>query len=208
MREIYTKKIQTIESNLIEMSIFCENSLEMTLKSLSDETSYKGVKKTLKRMKQEIEEQCINLLLEETPLATDFRLIVATLIMINDIQRIGVQSKRIGKLAKIFKKEGISIEETGLSNLGEKVIEMFKCAIKSVIENDMQLAQQVIDSDKEVNALFDDVKLKISLLIAKIPQSGELLIDLVLIAKYYERIGDHCANLARWINYKIKGAIS
>ncbi len=205
MRNNFNDKLKKLDIDFNKMCALCQNSLDVTLKALSGDVLDVETGDELKQLKSTIEEQCVNILLEESPVASDFRVIMATLLMIADLNRIAAQSSRINKLAKLFKEEGITVNDTGLDKLGESAIEMFRDSMKAVVDNDGALAAKVINSDNSVDDSFADVKHKIAKLIVKIPESGELLIDLVLIAKYYERIGDHSVNVARLVNYKING---
>ncbi len=205
MRNNFNDKLKKLDIDFNKMCALCQNSLDVTLKALSGDVLNVETGDELKQLKSTIEEQCVNMLLEESPVASDFRVIMATLLMIADLNRIAAQSSRINKLAKLFKEEGITVNDTGLDKLGESAIEMFRDSMKAVVDNDGALAAKVINSDNSVDDSFADVKHKIAKLIVKIPESGELLIDLVLIAKYYERIGDHSVNVARLVNYKING---
>lgn len=205
MRNNFSDKLKKLDIDFNKMCALCQNSLDVTLKALSGDVLNVETGDELKQLKSTIEEQCVNMLLEESPVASDFRVIMATLLMIADLNRIAAQSSRINKLAKLFKEEGITVNDTGLDKLGESAIEMFRDSMKAVVDNDGALAAKVINSDNSVDDSFADVKHKIAKLIVKIPESGELLIDLVLIAKYYERIGDHSVNVARLVNYKING---
>lgn len=207
MRNSYNKKLEKLKDSLTKMCYLCDDSISSSMNVLHNpnDSIIIGQCGEISKIKDELEEQCINLLLEENPVATDFRVIIATLLMIADLSRIGAQSSRISELAKIFRQHGISLDDTKLDDLSQIAIDMVRNSIQAVINNDVALAESVIRGDDDVDTAFQVVKQKIATLIIKQPESGDLLIDLMLVGKYYERIGDHSVNIAKLVKYRLNG---
>ena len=139
-------------------------------------------------------------------MASDFRVIIATLLMVADLSRITIQSHRINTLAQILNKKGIKFDDIGLTKLAKSAIENVKDTVQCVVSGDLDLATKIINGDEGVDDAFNEVKENLAKLMLSIPESGELLIDLVLIAKYYERISDHSVNVARLMKFQLNGS--
>lgn len=207
MRNSYNEKLAKLNEGLGKMCHLCEASLGSALNILlnQDESLLNSHCGEILELKNKLEDQCINLLLEENPVASDFRVIIATLLMMADLNRIGSQSARIAHLARLFHQKGLTLEVPSLEELGRITITMVHNSIESVIANNADLAAVVVDGDVAVDDAFNKVKQQLAKLMVKQPESGDLLIDLILVAKYYERIGDHSVNVARQVQYRLNG---
>ncbi|MEE1340699.1 MAG: PhoU domain-containing protein [Succinivibrionaceae bacterium] len=203
MRNNFNSKLQTLNDNLSEICKLCERSLDSSLNAISGEELSTSANLELKT---KIEDQCLNLLREENPVASNFRVIIATLLMVADLSRITIQSHRINTLAQILNKKGIKFDDIGLTKLAKSAIENVKDTVQCVVSGDLDLATKIINGDEGVDDAFNEVKENLAKLMLSIPESGELLIDLVLIAKYYERISDHSVNVARLMKFQLNGS--
>lgn len=159
------------------------------------------------KLESEIENLCLRLLLEQQPVARDLRYISAALKMISDMERIGDQCSDIADIASFLQKgdEGRMQSTTHIQEMATATMSMVTEAVDSFIKRDLDLAHKVMDSDDIVDALFSRVKHEIVDLIAKYPDHGESLLDFLMIAKYFERIGDHATNIAEWVVFSITG---
>src|SRR5699024_8611570 len=156
------------------------------------------------RKEREIENICMKLLLRQQPVATDLRVISSALKMISDMERIGDQASDIVELAKFLKDSDIK-HSIHLDEMAEEVIKMVDESVDSFVNKDLYMARTVIISDDIVDNYFDDIKKRLVKLIAENQNEGEEFIDLLMIAKYLERIGDHATNIAEWVEYSILG---
>ncbi len=178
-----------------------EGALERVLSSVYETDS------EIDKLESEIENLCLRLLLEQQPVARDLRYISAALKMISDMERIGDQCSDIADIASFLQKgdEGRMQSTTHIQEMATATMSMVTEAVDSFIKRDLDLAHKVMDSDDIVDALFSRVKHEIVDLIAKYPDHGESLLDFLMIAKYFERIGDHATNIAEWVVFSITG---
>lgn len=156
-------------------------------------------------MEKEIESLCLKLLLQQQPVARDLRQISAALKMITDMERIGDQASDI---ADIIISAGMS--EVGdledISKMAEATSQMVNDSVLAYVNKDLALARQVMAADEEVDRLFENVKKKLVRIIAQDSgNEGEKAIDIIMITKYLERIGDHATNIAEWVEFSITG---
>ena len=156
-------------------------------------------------MEKEIENLCLKLLLQQQPVARDLRRISASLKMITDMERIGDQTADIADIVIATK----STEEKNLKDINrmaEATVKMVRDSVSAYVQKDLELARKVMDADDEVDDLFDLVKGDLVKFISDYKGSaGDEAIDLIMIAKYLERIGDHATNIAEWVEFSITG---
>ena len=153
----------------------------------------------------DIESLCLKLLLQQQPVARDLRLISSALKMITDMERIGDQASDIAELVIYLSKEPYIKELTHLPQMAENAIRMVSGALDAYVRKDVALAQEVMGMDDAIDALFVTVKDELIALIRDDASAGSQAIDLLMIAKYYERIGDHAQNIAEWVEYALTG---
>lgn len=146
----------------------------------------------------------MKLLLRQQPVAKDLRVISSALKMISDMERIGEQASDIVELAKYIKNSSIKYQ-VPLNDMANEVIKMVTNSIDSFVNKDLDMAKSVIISDDVVDNYFDDIKCKLISMITQKTDDGEEYIDILMIAKYLERIGDHATNIAGWVEYSILG---
>ena len=152
---------------------------------------------------RDIESQCMNLLLRQQPVASDLRVVSAAMRMISDMERIGDQASDIAEIARDMKRSAV-IREVPMEKMAAAAVKMVTDSVDSFVRGDLDLAHSVIVQDDGVDQMFLDVRAKLIALIAQ-GKDGELCLDLLMIAKYFERIGDHACNIAQWVEYSLTG---
>lgn len=209
MRERFDEQLMLLNKKMIEMGALCENVIAVSAKALleGDIDKAKTVKETgvgIDHMEREIEAICLKLLLQQQPVASDLRQISAALKMITDMERIGDQAEDIAEIIPFL--SGRTGEECGeIREMAEVAINMVTNCVDAYVKQDLKLARSVYNHDDVVDACFDKVKTKLISMIAENTDNGEYAIDLLMIAKYFERIGDHAVNIAEWVEFSVTG---
>ena len=209
MRNRFDAQLFELNREIIEMGAMCEEAIEAAVKALSsgDITLAEKVKASggaIDQMERDIEGRCMKLLLHQQPVARDLRLISAALKMITDMERIGDQAEDIAEIVTFL--AGHTMEDMELiEEMARETIEMVTESVDAFVKKDVALAQKVIDQDDIVDDYFSKVKRGIITLIAENHTDGEFALDLLMIAKYFERIGDHATNIAEWVIYSVTG---
>jgi len=210
MRNKFDEQLSTMNDMLIEMGAMIEKAILFAIQALvdQDESMAKqaiAVDREIDHMEKEIETMCLRLLLRQQPVARDFRLISAALKMITDMERIGDQAADISQIAVflIGKKYIKKLEH--IQQMADATAKMVTDSIDAYVKMDLELAQTVIDYDDVVDDLFNVIKTELIELIQKDKANAEQAIDLMMIAKYFERIGDHATNIAEWVVFSITG---
>ena len=209
MRERFDEQLMLLNKKMIEMGALCENVIAVSAKALleGDIDKAKTVKETgvgIDHMEREIEAICLKLLLQQQPVASDLRQISAALKMITDMERIGDQGEDIAEIIPFL--SGRTGEECGeIREMAEVAINMVTNCVDAYVKQDLKLARSVYNHDDVVDACFDKVKTKLISMIAENTDNGEYAIDLLMIAKYFERIGDHAVNIAEWVEFSVTG---
>lgn len=208
-RELYQEQLRKLNAELIEMGDLCENAVSLTMKALreKDESIAAGVhriEEEIDQKERDIEAMCMQLLLRQQPVAGDLREISAALRMIEDMERIGDQTADIADITKFLTNFEIEIHPS-IFAMGKKVSQMVDESVNAYVRKDEKLAKKVIAADDEVDELFNQVKKELveDIREKKMPDGSEL--DLLMIVKYLERIGDHAVNLGEWVIYSICG---
>lgn len=209
MRNNFDKQLSTLHSSLIRMGAPCENAISLSVKALLDNDLTLTEKvfaadKEIDRMEREIESECLKLLLSQQPVAKDLRVISSALKMISDIERIGDQASDIAELAKYVAGNQLT-KQIHLKQMAEEAVKMVTDSIHSFVDSDLDLALKVMEYDDEVDKLFDRIKQELITVMTKNPEQSEICLDLLMVAKYLERIGDHAENIAEWVEFSIKG---
>ena len=209
MRNRFDAQLFELNREIIEMGAMCEEAIAAAVKALSsgDITLAEKVKASggaIDQMERDIEGRCMKLLLHQQPVARDLRLISAALKMITDMERIGDQAEDIAEIVTFL--AGHTMEDMELiEEMARETIEMVTESVDAFVKKDVALAQKVIDQDDIVDDYFSKVKRGIITLIAGNHTDGEFALDLLMIAKYFERIGDHATNIAEWVIYSLTG---
>lgn len=208
MRNRFDTQLELLNKELIEMGALCEELIRLSQKALLEDKDYietaRSKEMEVDRMESDIESLCMKLLLKQQPVARDLRSVSSALKMISDMERIGDQSLDIIEIVEYVKKcdreSKQYIEE--MSNAAGKMV---SDSVEAFVRKDEQMAKDVIASDDKVDSLFDIMKKRLIETISKEQANGEMYIDLIMIAKYYERIGDHATNIAEWVLYYLTG---
>lgn len=209
MRNRFDEQLAQLNTELITMGALCEDAISGAAKYLIDNDSELKEKvidtdKQIDRKERDIENLCLRLILHQQPVATDLRLISAALKMISDMERIGDQASDIAEMVRFVNKTNLS-ENVHIADMARATIEMVTDSIDSFVKRDMNIAQSVIGHDDTVDNLFLKIKGELISAIKDGTGDAEALIDLLMIAKYFERIGDHAENIAEWVIYSVTG---
>ncbi|CDE12704.1 phosphate signaling complex protein PhoU [Ruminococcus sp. CAG:330] len=209
MREYYTAQLETLNTNMIQMGALCEDAISAAIQSLleDDRTIAKKVTDTeleIDQMERDIERQCMRLLLMQQPVATDLRVVSSALRMIADLERIGDQAFDIADITKSGSFQGFS-GKVHIKEMAKAAIHMVTDSVDSYVKQDVQLAKRVTEEDDVVDELFLKVRRELVKLIHTDQNASEQALDLLMIAKYLERIGDHAVNVSEWVIYSVTG---
>ena len=209
MRNRFDEQLNVLHNELITMGALCEEAISCAVKLLVDNNVQmkENVIETDKQIDQkerDIEALCMKLLMQQQPVASDLRTISSALKMISDMERIGDQASDIAEIAEYVNGCGME-SETHIEDMARATIRMVTDSIDSFVKKDIDLAHTVIRHDNIVDDLFDKVKDELISAIEQKSANAEALIDLLMIAKYFERIGDHAENIAEWVIYSITG---
>lgn len=209
MRNRFDEQLSQLNTELITMGALCEEAISGAAKYLIDNDSALKEKvidtdKQIDRKERDIENLCLRLILHQQPVATDLRLISAALKMISDMERIGDQASDIAEIVKFVNKTNLR-ENVHIGDMARATIKMVTDSIDSFVKRDIDIAQSVILHDDTVDNLFLKIKGELISAIKDGTGDAEALIDLLMIAKYFERIGDHAENIAEWVIYSITG---
>ena len=209
MRNRFDAQLELLHEKLIAMGNLCEKVISMTYKVLMDEdreTAREIIEKDsqIDLKERDIEGLCLKLLLQQQPVASDLRKVSAALKMITDMERIGDQAADIAEiiLTTSIKAPGLDIP---LGQMAEATVRMVTDSVNAYVWQDLDAAQRVIEYDDVVDDLFDEVKEVLMHQMDTDPQIHEHVMDLLMIAKYYERIGDHATNISEWVEFSITG---
>ena len=207
MRNLYQEQLWNLNQELIQMGAACEEIIALAAQSLtaySDELEEKTaqVGSVIDESERTIENICLKLLLRQQPVARDLRQISAAMKMITDMERIGDQAEDI---VDLIPKMSRSAEESQLQDMAKAAQTMVTEAVDAYVKQDLALAKKVMGDDDIVDAYFNQVKSDIIAMIAANPEDGAYALDLLMIAKYFERIGDHCTNIGEWVEFSLTG---
>lgn len=209
MRNKFEEQLAGLNNELIVMGALCEEAISAAAKLLleNDITMKESVfeaDRQIDQKERDIENICMKLLLQQQPVAKDLRTISSALKMISDLERIGDQASDIAEMAEYVSANGIE-SETHIADMARAAIQMVSDSIDSFVKKDITLAKAVISQDDTVDELFDRIKGELIHSVQDRKNNAEALIDLLMIAKYFERIGDHAENIAEWVLYSLTG---
>ncbi len=210
MRNRFEKELELLNSDLIEMGNLMESQIEAATTALIDQ-NVELAKRVIEgddevdTKEKEIEARCMRLLLQQQPVASDLRLISSALKMITDMERIGDQSADISELAIFLANDKYLKELVHIPQMAQEAKKMVRGSIDAFVRRDLDLALEVIKQDDKVDELFHIVKDELIEKIRENIDNSAQAIDLLMIAKYFERIGDHSQNIAEWVCFAITG---
>ena len=209
MRNRFDNQLAEMNNELISMGALCENAIASAVKALLEgdiklAAAAIRIDQEIDRKEREIESMCLKLLLQQQPVASDLRLISSVLKMITDIERIGDQASDIAEIVTYL--SGACGYNTHIDQMAQATIKMVTDSLDAFVRRDLTLAWSVIEYDDVVDRLFDECKSDLIAEIAQNPEDGERVLDVLMIAKYLERIGDHATNIAEWVEFSITGS--
>ena len=209
MRARYDEQLSLLNRELITMGALCENAIANSAKALTDGNlsmaeSVPELAARIDEKEREIEAMCLKLLLQQQPVATDLRMISSALKMVTDMERIGKQSADIAEIVTLANIK--ETDDTGdIHDMAVAAIKMVTDSIDAFVKKDAALAREVISYDDVVDGFFNKIKRMIIVHFSSPDSDSEYAIDLLMIAKYLERIGDHAVNIATWVLFSITG---
>jgi phosphate transport system protein len=210
MRKGFDEQLALLNKELISMGALCENAIALSAKALLEgDAALAGkvpeIDGEIDKKERDIETLCLKLLLQQQPVARDLRVISSALKMITDMERIGDQSADI---AEIVTMANISASDDTLhiGDMARATIKMVTESIDAFVKQDVEIARSVVEYDDVVDDLFDKVKSVLITLFGRDGTNGEYALDLLMNAKYFERIGDHAVNIAEWVVFSITGS--
>lgn len=209
MRSRFDEQLATLHRELTQMGAMCEEIIAYASKALSTgETGWQEkishLAEEIGQMESTVESLCLKLLLQQQPVAKDLRQVSAALKMVTDMERIGTQAGDIGEIISFLERTpGQDCQY--IHAMAEATIQMVTESIDAFVKQDMAIAATAVGHDDVVDDYFLRVKSSLIQMIAAQPEEGEYALDLLMIAKYFERIGDHAVNIAQWVMFSITG---
>lgn len=210
MRNRFDEQLEQLNVGLIKMGALCEESIACAVKALFDEKTSEMIAKVndneeeTDHMEHDIEALCMKLLLHQQPVAKDLRCVSSALKMISDMERIGDQSQDIAEIAGFVHSTKLA-GKVHISDMANEAISMVTMSVDSFVRKDVKLAKEAIEADDKVDARFLEVKRELIELVRSDSGDAEYFMDLLMAAKYLERIADHATNIAEWVVYSITG---
>lgn len=209
MRNKFDQQLETLHVELIKMGALCEDAISGTVSALENNSeeviqNVFHLETEIDQKERDIEALCMKLLLQQQPVATDLRVVSAAMKMISDMERIGDQAADIAEITRYVQLSTLR-EIAPVDKMAKAAVRMVTNAIDSFIKRDLTLAGRVIGSDDIVDELFSSNRKCLIEYISKHPENSENCLDMLMIAKYFERIGDHAANIAEWVEFSITG---
>lgn len=209
MRDAFLKQLEELHKMLAEMGNLCESMIDGAYEALMNMDREQAAKilaadANVDLKERDIESKCLKLLLEQQPVASDLRTISSTLKMITDLERNGDQA---GDIAEIVKTTDLSapVKATRLGEMAKAVASMVRESIESFANGHLKKTKEVIEYDDVIDNLFNEVKKELADGILNGEATQEQILDVLMIAKYLERIGDHAVNIAEWVEYSLTG---
>lgn len=209
MRSKFDEQLALLNKKMIEMGALCEEIILKVLEALTkeDKSLLNGISSLgaeIDQKERAIETLCLKLLLQQQPVAKDLRQISAALKMITDMERIGDQAEDIAEISPFVTNRPDKVDIL-LHEMAESAIKMVSESVDAFVGQDTVLAKKVVADDDTIDNYFTRIKQELILEIVSSPKDGECSIDLLMIAKYFERIGDHAANIAEWVIFSVTG---
>ena len=210
MRNRFDRQLSTLNDELIEMGSMIEKSIETAIKALVNQDVDLArhaieADEEIDRQERIIEALCLKLLLQQQPVAKDLRLISSALKMITDMERIGDHASDISEITIALADQPYIKKLEHIQQMAKETMIMLVGSIEAFVDKDLEKANEVIKRDDVVDDLFDKVKKELIQMIHENADKGEQAADLLMVAKYMERIGDHATNISEWVIFSITG---
>ncbi len=209
MRNRFEQQLAVLNRELISAGAMCENAIALSAKALIEGSigmaeDVPEISSQIDRKEREIENLCMKLLLQQQPVAGDLRVISSALKMVTDMERIGHQAADIAEIVTMANIR-ITDDKLCIDQMARATIKMVTDSIDAFVKKDIDIANAVIEYDDVVDDYFNKVKKTLTGVFCKSDADGEYALDLLMIAKYFERIGDHAVNIAQWVVFSITG---
>lgn len=209
MRSKFDEQLVELNHEMIKMGTMIEESIAQAVNALCKKDVELAKKimegdEEIDRAQKRIENICFNLLIQQQPVARDLRTITAAMKMVTDMERIGDHAADISEMTISMGKSAYEANLSHINKMASETVLMLNWSIEAYVSKDKQKAQDVIDHDDIVDRLFAETKKDIINLILQNPKDGEEATDLLMVAKYFERIGDHATNIAEWVIYSLR----
>lgn len=211
MRSMFDQQLKTLNEEMLYMGGLCEDTIQQTIEALmsGDVKKARDLNNMMSQLTQQersIENICLKLLMQQQPVARDLRTISSSLKMVTDMERIGIQACEI---AEIIAAGNVvrATDKVDFQELSDEVSHMVQMAMTAYDKKDMNLADEVIKYDDVVDKLFCDIRGDLIKQLKDDTNDAECFIDMLMIDKYFERIGDHAVNIASWVKFSITGEI-
>lgn len=211
MRSMFDQQLKTLNEEMLYMGGLCEDTIQQTIEALMSGDVKKAhaldnMMSQLTQQERSIENICLKLLMQQQPVARDLRTISSSLKMVTDMERIGIQACEI---AEIIAAGNVvrATDKVDFQELSNEVSHMVQMAMMAYDKKDMNLADEVIKYDDVVDKLFCDIREDLIKQLKDDTNDAECFIDMLMIDKYFERIGDHAVNIASWVKFSITGEI-
>lgn len=207
---IFDKKLKKLDEDLTRMGELCEIAIAEATKVLIEGNTDQAravieADEEIDQMEKDIERLCLRLLLQQQPVAKDLRKISSALKMITDMERIGDQTSNIAEIVLTFKNED-TVDIKGIGTMAEATSRMVRHSIKAYVDNDLEMARYVMEEDDKIDKFFEKVRSNVADYIQNNNvENAEWIFDIIMVAKYLERIGDHATNIAEWVEFSITG---
>jgi len=210
MRKQYDEQLKHLNDMLIEMGALVEKAIALAIDALVKqdiELAKQAISfdAEIDNMENDVEALCLKLLLQQQPVARDLRLVSAALKMITDMERIGDQAGDISEITIYLADKPYIKKLEHIPMMAEATAKMVTDSIDAFVDKDLERARSVIEYDDVVDNLFVTVKRDLFELTRANAENAEQALDLLMIAKYFERIGDHAVNIAEWVVFSITG---
>ena len=209
MRTRFDEQLNTLGQELIKMGALCEEVISLAASALIGKDDALAAKiapldHEIDEKERQIESMCLRLLLQQQPVARDLRQISAALKMVTDMERIGDQAEDVAEILPFLNDRTLP-EHIQIREMAKATIKMVTDSVDAYVKQDTSIAEAVIASDDIVDDFFMEIKNSLISLIAQNPTEGEYALDLLMVAKYFERIGDHATNIAGWVLFSVTG---
>ena len=208
MRSKFDEQLHLLNQEMMQMGSMIEDSIQKAINALIDQNVELAKKimdndTQIDHEQKKIENLCFNLLMQQQPVAKDLRVISAAMKMVTDMERIGDHAADISEMTILMSKTKYIPNLEHINRMASETVQMLIRSIEAYVEKDMKKAVDVIASDDVVDDLFDKNKAELIEQIQREPQSAESAADMLMVAKYFERIGDHATNIAAWVIFAL-----
>ena len=208
MRSKFDEQLHLLNQEMMQMGSMIEDSIQKAINALIDQNVELAKKimdndTQIDHEQKKIENLCFNLLMQQQPVAKDLRVISAAMKMVTDMERLGDHAADISEMTILMSKTKYIPNLEHINRMASETVQMLIRSIEAYVEKDMKKAVDVIASDDVVDDLFDKNKAELIEQIQRDPQSAESAADMLMVAKYFERIGDHATNIAEWVIFAL-----